>query len=192
MPWSREQLRTVESASFDAVWGGYHPDDVQRLRTRVLTAMRAGLPLDDIDAMALRRVRGKGASPRQVDGLRTVISVWRAITPVADPRPKEEDEHEAAVEYFATHDEPYVWRWSGAQIDAVRDRELPLARRHQTAYDVDDVNRYLDSVIDAMRRGVEIPDPQFARFNSAGMRRGYDPRPVDEFLAELAEMTPRG
>lgn len=168
---------------------GYHPDDVERLRERVRLAMEAGKPLEDIDTMALRTVRG-GCSTRQVDGFRTVLSAWRRVTDVADPYQVKQAEQAAAAQQFQSHLERL--RWSSEQIDAVRQRDLPLARRRKVAYDVEDVNAYLDGVIDAMRRGLEIPDPQYARFNAATRRRGYDPKPVDDLLAELAVMTPAG
>ena len=37
-----------------------------------------------------------------------------------------------------------------------------------------------------------ITDPQYARFDSAGLRRGYDPKEVDDFLDEIAHMQPEG
>lgn len=193
MSWSREQHRAIKEAAFRPQIGGYHPDDVERLRRRVLLTMESGLPMDDMDAMALRTVTGQGVDRRQVDGMRTVLSVWRATTPVEDPRAVAERERAEAVQQFtAAKDEPYVYRWSSAQVDLVRECEFPVVGRHATAYDIDDVNTYLDSVIDAMRRGVEIPSPEHARFNSAGIRRGYDPKSVDDFLAHLGEMKPEG
>ena len=50
MSWSPEQIAVVESARFASVAaGGYHADDVERLRVRALTAMRKASPLPDLD-----------------------------------------------------------------------------------------------------------------------------------------------
>ena len=155
--------------------------------------MEADLPLENIDAMALRRVRGRGVDVRQVEGLRTLLSVWSATTPVDDPRAADEQAIEEAARRREVEDaRADVWRWSTEQMDAVRDRILPLAPRRKLAYDVDDVNRFLEGVIDAMRRGVELPDTTYVRFGSSGMRRGYDPKPVDDLLLDIAAMKPQG
>lgn len=192
MPWSPEQIAVVERAVFaPAAVGGYHPEDAERLRVRVLTAMRAGKPLPDLDAMALRRAPRRGVSAAQVDGLLTTLSVWATTTPVEDPADAERrarDEERAAL---AEADET-MFRWSHEQMDHVREKRFRLVGRASTSYSEHDVDDYLDAVVIAMRRGLELPDPQYARFDSAGLRRGYDPKEVDDFLDEIARMRPEG
>ena len=88
MSWSPEQIAVVESARFASVAaGGYHADDVERLRVRALTAMRKAKPLPDLDAMALRRTPRGGVSRTQVAGFLTLMSVWSATTVVEHPDP---------------------------------------------------------------------------------------------------------
>lgn len=190
MPWSPHQLRYLDEVEFRSARGGYQPDDVERFRLRALTAMRKGLPMPDLDAMALRRTAGMGLDARQVDGLRTVIGVWVDTTPIEDPEAAVRREREEEVAALAASSENP--RWSHEQMDRVREKRFTLVGRHHTAYDEHDVDDFLDSVVVAMRRGVELPDPQYAKFSSAGMRRGYDPREVDEFLDEITHMRPEG
>ena len=193
MPWSDQQISTVREATFARAWRGYEPQDVERLRERVLVAMENGRPLEDLDVMALRRSSGMGYRVAQVDGLRTVLAVWRATTPIEDPRDVARRERQAAAAAFAEPDAASgVMRWSSEQIDQVRDTKFPRVGVASTAYSVGDVDAYVHQVIAAMRQGLPIPDPTYARFDSAGLRRGYDPRHVDEFLDALAAMQPEG
>ena len=39
---------------------------------------------------------------------------------------------------------------------------------------------------------LQLPDPAQARFASSGLRRGYDPKEVDDFLDEIAHLRPEG
>ena len=86
MSWSPEQIACVEGARFAPSTIGYEREDVERLRRRAVIAMRAGKPLPDLDAMVLRRTARGGLNLGQVDGLRTVLSVWRRTTPIEDPQ----------------------------------------------------------------------------------------------------------
>lgn len=182
-------MATVENATFVARLGGYHPDDVERLRKRAVIAMKRGKPLPDLDAMALRRVPTWGASAAQVKGLLTTLSVWARITPIEDPVAAERREREAqyVVQTAAATREP---RWSRAQMERVREKTFRQVVRASVSYAEADVDAYLDAVLAAMRRGIDLPAPQYARFDSAGLRRGYDPKEVDDFLDEIARMTP--
>lgn len=193
MPWSPEQIAVVERAVFaPAVVGGYHPEDAERLRVRALTAMRAGKPLPNLDAMALRRTPRQGVSAAQVDGLLTTLSVWAATTPVENPADAERRARDEEREAVARPQDEAGFRWSHEQMDHVREKKFTLVGRASTSYSEHDVDDYLDSVVIAMRRGLELPDPRYARFDSAGLRRGYDPKEVDDFLDEIAGMRPEG
>ena len=191
MSWSPEQIAVVESARFASVAaGGYHADDVERLRVRALTAMRKAKPLPDLDAMALRRTPRGGVSPTQVAGFLTLMSVWSATTVVEHPDEVARRERDAEIAALTTRDDDTTLRWTHEQMDLVREKKFTLVGRASTSYDEHDVDDYLDSVVIAMRRGIELPDPQYARFDSAGLRRGYDPKEVDDFLDEIAHMQP--
>lgn len=192
MSWSPEQIAVVESARFASVGGGYHADDVERLRVRALTAMRKAKPLPDLDAMALRRTPRGGVSRTQVAGFLTLMSVWSATTVVEHPDEVARRERDAEIAALTTRDDDTTLRWTHEQMDLVREKKFTLIGRASTSYDEHDVDDYLDSVVIAMRRGIELPDPQYARFDSAGLRRGYDPKEVDDFLDEIAHMQPEG
>ena len=193
MSCSPEQIAVVESARFASVAaGGYHADDVERLRVRALTAMRKAKPLPDLDAMALRRTPRGGVSPTQVEGFLTLMSVWSATTVVEHPDEVARRERDAEIAALAAQDADTTLRWTHEQMDHVREKKFTLVGRASTSYDEHDVDDYLDSVVIAMRRGIELPDPQYARFDSAGLRRGYDPKEVDDFLDEIAHMQPEG
>ncbi|MBE7370540.1 DivIVA domain-containing protein [Dermacoccus barathri] len=193
MAWSNRQIEVVERARFAPVAvGGYHPEDVERLRLRVLTAMRKAKPLPDLDAMALRRAPRGGVSPTQVAGFLTLMSVWSATTVVEHPDEVARRERDAEIAALTTRDDDTTLRWTHEQMDHVREKKFTLVGRASTSYDEHDVDDYLDSVVIAMRRGIELPDPQYARFDSAGLRRGYDPKEVDDFLDEIAHMQPEG
>lgn len=193
MSWSPEQIAVVDGAVFaPAAVGGYHPEDAERLRVRALNAMRAAKPLPDLDAMALRRTQRAGVSSAQVDGLLTTLSVWAATTPIEDPDAAARRERDAELASLVERDDEAAFRWSHGQMDFVREKKFSLVGRASTSYDEHDVDDFLDSVVIAMRRGVELPDPQYARFNSAGLRRGYDPKEVDDFLDEIAHLRPEG
>lgn len=193
MSWSPEQIAVVESARFASVAvGGYHADDVERLRVRALTAMRKAKPLPDLDAMALRRTPRGGVSRTQVAGFLTLMSVWSATTVVEHPDEVARRERDAEIAALTTRDDDTTLRWTHEQMDLVREKKFTLVGRASTSYDEHDVDDYLDSVVIAMRRGIELPDPQYARFDSAGLRRGYDPKEVDDFLDEIAHMQPEG
>lgn len=190
MSWSQEQIAVVEGASFDEANVGYVREDVERLRLRALIAMRAGKPLPDLDAMVLRRsVRG-GASIPQVDGLLTLLSVWKRTTPIESPADVARREREAELAAVIAETDATAPRWSHAQMDLVREKRFTLVPRRSTGYDENDVDDYLDEVVVAMRRGTALPDPAYARFGSSGLRRGYDPKEVDDFLDEIARMQP--
>lgn len=193
MSWSPEQIAVVESARFASVAaGGDHADDVERLRVRALTAMRKAKPLPDLDAMALRRTPRGGVSRTQVAGFLTLMSVWSATTVVEHPDEVARRERDAEIAALTTRDDDTTLRWTHEQMDLVREKKFTLIGRASTSYDEHDVDDYLDSVVIAMRRGIELPDPQYARFDSAGLRRGYDPKEVDDFLDEIAHMQPEG
>lgn len=193
MSWSPEQIAVVESARFASVAAvGYHADDVERLRVRALTAMRKAKPLPDLDAMALRRTPRGGVSRTQVAGFLTLMSVWSATTVVEHPDEVARRERDAEIAALTTRDDDTTLRWTHEQMDLVREKKFTLVGRASTSYDEHDVDDYLDSVVIAMRRGIELPDPQYARFDSAGLRRGYDPKEVDDFLDEIAHMQPEG
>ena len=191
MSWSPEQIACVEGARFAPSTIGYEREDVERLRRRAVIAMRAGKPLPDLDAMVLRRTARGGLNLGQVDGLRTVLSVWRRTTPIEDPQDVARRAQEAELAAFAGARDGAP-RWSSQQMDRVRDKHFTLLRRTATSYDESDVDDYLDSVVVAMRRGIELPDPAQARFASSGLRRGYDPKEVDDFLDEIAHLRPEG
>lgn len=191
MSWSPQQIACVDAVRFEPCAVGYVREDVERMRRRAALAMRAGRSLPDVDAMVLRRTVRGGVSVEQVDGLRTVLAVWRRTTPVDDPQQVAHRMKEAELATLAGG-RGTSRPWSSRQMDVIRDVRFGVLGRTVTSYDEGDVDDYLDAVIAALRDGTELPDPAQARFRSSGLRRGYDPREVDDFLDEIARMRPEG
>ncbi|NNG38595.1 hypothetical protein HJ588_04795 [Flexivirga sp. ID2601S] len=189
-PWTPDHVARIERPALPMQSrGGYVVADVQLQLDRIAGLMRAGRPVPPIATSALRRSYLRpGYAPEPVEALFSHVGEWQ--------RQFDEAAHSAATAALADRsssaesasDERRL-NWTRQQQVWVREMQFPSARR--SAYEVGEVDDFLDRVLVAMAKGEELPDVQSAKFYMARLgRSGYDSVAVDHFLDQLTRLRP--
>ncbi|WP_265445160.1 hypothetical protein [Flexivirga meconopsidis] len=185
-PWTADHIARVENPALPMQpRGGYVVADVQRQLDRIVALMRGGRPVPPIATTALRRsYLREGYAPEPVEALFSHVGEWQ--------RQFDEAAH-AAVVARSTSPEPSPadrrLNWTRQQQVWVREMQFPSTRR--SAYEVGEVDDFLDRVLVAMAKGEELPDVQSAKFYMSRLgRSGYDSVAVDHFLDQLTRLRP--
>lgn len=164
--------------------GGYVVADVQRQLDRVASLMRAGQPVPPVNPAGLRKAHFReGYAPESVKALFDNIAEWQRQLDATAPKPSEETE--AAAEEKSDR---LIW----TREQQVWVREITFAAtRFGQAYEVDQVDDFLDVVLRAMANGEPLPNIKSAQFHMARPTRGgYDAAAVDHFLDQLERIRP--
>ncbi|WP_188836991.1 DivIVA domain-containing protein [Flexivirga endophytica] len=158
--------------------------DVQRQLDRVVSLMRAQQPVPAIGTVGLRRARFKeGYTPESVTALFDNIAEWQRQLNI---------QHEVYDVDTADQqsDDRSRLKWSREQQVWVREIAFTTTR-FGSAYEVDQVDDFLDNVLRAMGNGEPLPNIQSAQFHMARTGRGgYDAAAVDHFLDQLERIRP--
>lgn len=188
--WTTDHIDRVEQADLPTQErGGYVEEDVRRQLARIVALMHAHQPVPPINTGALRRSKLRpGYAPGPVEALFANVAQWQQHLH-RDGDTGSPATPASARGRQAPPDEPEKLKWTRQQQVWVREMEFPSARRH--AYEVSEVDDFLDSVLVAMAKGEPLPDVHSAQFYMTRMARsGYECAAVDHFLDQVARLRP--
>lgn len=183
--WTADHIARIENPMLSKqARGGYVISDVKRQLDRVVSLMRARQPVPPISTAGLRRARFReGYSPESVNALFDNVAEWQRQLGIRD-----EPQDSVTNERPAPHSERLTW----TREQQVWVREITfVSTRFGSAYETDQVDDFLDTVLRAMANGERLPDIRGAQFHMARPGRGgYDAAAVDHFLDQLERIRP--
>lgn len=196
-PWTAQHIEYVEQVSFPGQRGGYVCADVDRQLQRITEHMRRAESLPTIPPTAFRRTRlREGYAPAAVDKLLTRIAGWQReldLTTGATAPRRPGPASAPTVEGYPAGTHPVEQErlvWSRPQQEWVREAQF-ATRTGSRAYEMDEVDDFLDTVLVAMAKGQALPEISSVRFFPPKFgRQGYDAMAVDRFLDQLALLRP--
>lgn len=185
--WNQGHLDALASAQLPRGRGGYRPEDVDRWLDHAAALMRTEQRVEPPGAGTFRKVRlGEGYDVLHVDALVVAVARWQQEVLETDrlaaqPPPPEPVRRRSAVVRL---------NWTVQQRDWVRETEFPT-RSGKWAYEMDEVDSFLDEVLTAMTKGESLPAIERARFTLCRrLGRGYDAPAVDDFLEQITRLRP--
>lgn len=192
--WTQGHLDALASAQLPTGRGGYRTEDVDRWLRHVTALMRERQPIQRPTAGTFRRsILGQGYDVHHVDALVAAVDQWQGDLIAADQAAQRAGTHEADPDpqpVLRGDREPMKLRWTARQRDWVRETIFP-ARRGKWAYEMAEVDNFLDEVLTAMTKGEPLPPVESAKFMVCGATHtGYDARAVDEFLDQVIRLRP--
>ncbi|TWP37925.1 DivIVA domain-containing protein [Leekyejoonella antrihumi] len=192
-PWTQQHIEYVEHVDLARQRGGYLADDVDRQLRRVVTLMRAGKPVPQVAATALRRTRlREGYVPARVEAVFDQVVSWQhKFDAIQLPEPSAPGVRPAAgTQSAAPVAQGGGLKWTRQQQEWVRESTF-TKRSGSRAYVTAEVDDFLDKVLVAMAKGEPLPEIASVQFYPPRFgTSGYDAVVVDEFLDQLGSLRP--